>query len=134
MVGFRQMCAEYGIPFLEIMTEVVQFDALNYSEMIEKTLREHPDIDGLFANSDVIAAQAIQICRKMGISVPEQIKIIGFDDSMIAVATAPQLTTIHQPIKEMATIAIELLDKAVAGQLVAKRTVLPVYLVEREST
>ena len=134
VVGFRQMCAEYGIPFIEIMTEVVQFDTLNYREMLEKTLKEHPDIDGLFANSDVIAAQTLQICRNMGIDVPEQIKVIGFDDSMIAVATAPQLTTIHQPIKEMAAIALELLDKAVAGQLVAKRTVLPVYLVEREST
>ncbi len=134
VVGFRQVCAEYGIPFLEIMTEVVQFDSMNYSEMIEKTLREHPDIDGLFANSDVIAAQALQVCRKLGISVPDQIKIIGFDDSMIAPITAPQLTSVHQPIKEMATIAVDLLDKAAAGQLVAKRTVLPVYLVEREST
>ena len=134
VVGFRQVCAEYGIPFLEIMTEVVQFDAMNYVDMIEHTLREHPEIDGLFANSDVIAAQALQICRKLNIDVPGRIKVIGFDDSMIATATAPQLTTIHQPIKEMATIAVELLDKAAAGQLVAKRTVLPVYLVEREST
>lgn len=134
VVGFRQVCAEYGVPFLEIMTEVVQFDALSYSDMIEQTLREHPDIDGLFANSDVIAAQALQICRKLDIDVPGQIKVIGFDDSMIATATAPQLTTIHQPIKEMATIAVELLQKAEDGQLVAKRTVLPVYLVEREST
>lgn len=134
VVGFRQVCAEYGVPFLEIMTEVVQFDALSYSDMIEQTLREHPDIDGLFANSDVIAAQALQICRKLDIDVPGQIKVIGFDDSMIATATAPQLTTIHQPIKEMATIAVDLLKKAEEGQLVAKRTVLPVYLVEREST
>lgn len=134
VVGFRQVCAEYGIPFLEIMTEVVQFDAMSYSDMIEQTLREHPDIDGLFANSDVIAAQALQICRKLDIDVPGQIKVIGFDDSMIATATAPQLTTIHQPIKEMATIAVDLLKKAEEGQLVAKRTVLPVYLVEREST
>lgn len=134
VVGFRQVCAEYGVPFLEIMTEVVQFDAMSYSDMIEQTLREHPDIDGLFANSDVIAAQALQICRKLDIDVPGQIKVIGFDDSMIATATAPQLTTIHQPIKEMATIAVDLLKKAEEGQLVAKRTVLPVYLVEREST
>ncbi|HIW60176.1 MAG TPA: LacI family DNA-binding transcriptional regulator [Candidatus Anaerobutyricum avicola] len=134
VVGFRQMCAEYGIPFLERLTEVEQFDALNYSEMVEEVFREHPDIDGLFGNSDVIAAQAIQVCRKLGLSVPEQVKIIGFDDSMIAPITAPQLTTIHQPIKEMATMAVDFLDKAVVGQIVPKRTVLPVHLVEREST
>lgn len=134
VVGFRQVCAEYNIPFLEILTEVVQFDAMNYVDMIERTLREHPEIDGLFANSDVIAAQALQICRHLGINVPGKIKVIGFDDSMIATATAPQLTTIHQPIKEMATMAVEYLDKAVEGKLVPKRTVLPVYLVERETT
>ena len=60
--------------------------------------------------------------------------MIGFDDVLMASLTTPQLTTIHQPVKEMAEIALNLLDDAVAGKLVPKRTVLPVRLVEREST
>lgn len=132
--GFRKICDEHNIAFLEIMTEVTQFDTMDYMELLERILRENPDIDGLFANSDVIAAQAIQVCRKLHIDVPNQMKIIGFDDSIVAPLTAPQLTTIHQPIKEMAEIAVNLLDDAVGGKIVPKRTVLPVYLVERETT
>ena len=105
-----------------------------YGEMIEEALRKYPETDGLFANSDVIAAQTLQVCRKLGISVPDQLKIIGFDDVRIATLTTPQLTTIHQPVKEMAEIAVGLLHDAVSGKLVAKRTVLPVALIERETT
>ena len=82
----------------------------------------------------MIAAQALQACRKLRISVPDQMKIIGFDDMQIATITTPQLTTIHQPVKEMAEIAISLLHDAVQEKLVPRRTVLPVHLVERETT
>ncbi|MCD8019882.1 MAG: LacI family DNA-binding transcriptional regulator [Clostridiales bacterium] len=132
--GFRKVCDQYGVSFFKINTEVSQFDTMDYQELLVKSLTEHPDVDGIFANSDIIAAQAMQICRKMGIEVPEQMKIIGFDDSIVASLTAPQLTTIHQPVKEMAENAVTLLDAALSGKIVARRTVLPVQLVERETT
>ena len=97
-------------------------------------LRENPETDGIFANSDVIAAQTLQVCRKLQIAVPEQMKIIGFDDVNVAVLTTPQLTSIHQPVEEMAEIALNLLSDSIAGKMVPRRTVMPVYLVEREST
>ena len=56
------------------------YPSLDYHEYIEKILEEHPEIDGIFASSDVIAAQVIQICRKKGIPIPDQIKLVGFDD------------------------------------------------------
>ena len=64
-------------------------------------------------------------------SVPEDMKVVGFDDVNLASLTTPQLTTIHQPIKEMAETAVRLLDDSVAGKMVPRRTVLPVRLVER---
>lgn len=102
--------------------------------MLENTLKKYPETDGLFVNSDIIAAQTLQVCRKLHISVPEQMKIIGFDDVQIASFTTPQLTTIHQPVREMSELAVNLLHDSVAGKLVARKTVLPVYLVERETT
>ena len=117
-----------------MFTEKAQYHNMKYDMMIESALLEHPETDGLFLNSDVIAAQALQVCRKLGRPVPEQMKIIGFDDVNIATLTTPQLTTIHQPVREMAEIAVNLLHDAVGGKVVPKRTVLPVYLVERETT
>ena len=132
--GFRKVCEKYHMPFVEIQTDVQRFENLDYVDLVERNLIEHPDIDGLFANSDVIAAQAMQVCRKLNIRVPEQMKIVGFDDSIVATVTAPQLTSVHQPMKEMAECAVNLLHNAVQGKIVAKRTVLPVQLVKRETT
>lgn len=132
--GFREVCEKKGVVFNEVFTEKTQYHDMKYDQMIEAALREHPETDGLFVNSDVIAAQSLQICRKLGIQVPKQMKIIGFDDVNIAALTTPQLTTVHQPVREMAEIAINLLHDAISGKIVPKRTVLPVYLVERETT
>lgn len=132
--GFREVCGEKGLPFVEVSTEEAQYNSMKYDEMIEDVLRKHPETDGMFLNSDVLAAQALQVCRKLRISVPDQMKIVGFDDVNVASLVTPQLTTIHQPVKEMAEIAVNLLHDSVSGKLVAKRTVLPVYMVERETT
>ncbi len=132
--GFREVCEKNGVTFVELMTEERHYYSMTYTDMIEEALQKYPETDGLFANSDVIAAQTLQVCRKLGIFVPDQLKIVGFDDVRIATLTTPQLTTIHQPVREMAEIAINLLHDAVSGKLVPKRTVLPVALIERETT
>lgn len=132
--GFCEICEKKGVACSEVFTKKMQYHNMNYDAMIESALREHPETDGLFLNSDVIAAQALQTCRRLGIPVPGKMKIIGFDDVNIAVLTTPQLTTIHQPVREMAEIAVNLLHDAASGKIVPKRTVLPVFLVERETT
>lgn len=132
--GFREVCEREKVPFEEILTEEIQYNSLMYGDMIEEALRRYPETDGLFVNSDVIAAQTLQVCRKLHISVPGQLKIIGFDDVFLSTLTTPQLTTIHQPIREMAEIAVNLLHDSASEKLVPKRTVLPVCLVERETT
>ena len=132
--GFQEICRQHKIPFIELMTEEDQFYSMNYEEMLEQALRKHPETDGLFANSDIIAAQALQVCYKLKLPVPEKLKIIGFDDVTISSLTAPKLTTIRQPIKEMAEIAVRLLFEHSSGKIIPKRTLLPVMLIERETT
>lgn len=133
-IGFREVCDENGIFCVEIDPEESSYNDMTYGEMLEDALRRYPKTDGVFASSDVIAAQTLQVCSKLGISVPDQMKIVGFDDVALAQLTTPQLTTIHQPIKEMAQIAVGLLVDAAEGNLVAQQTVLPVQLMERGTT
>lgn len=134
LTGFREVCEREGVPFVELLTDHSAHFYMQYCEKLEQTIKEHPQTDGIFANSDVIAAQVLQTCDKLHIPVPEQMKVIGFDDVNIAELTIPQLTTIHQPVEELAEIAVKLLHDAVTGKLVPLRTVLPVCLVERKST
>ena len=135
-LGFTEICRQEGLTCLDLEEEKTDalYASLDYHEYIEKILDDHPEIDGIFASSDVIAAQVIQICRKKGIQIPDQIKLVGFDDSLISMLTSPAITTIRQPIPEMASLAVQTILPASNKEMAPSRTILPASLVERETT
>ena len=133
-IGFAKVCNEHGIAFKEVVTSSDQYNNLEYHMLLNKELELDKDIDGIFASSDLIAAQVLQVCGKLGKRVPEDVKLVGFDDVLLARLTTPPVSTIHQPIKEMAEMAVDLVISASEGKMVPKRTILPVSYVEREST
>lgn len=132
--GFIEVCEKNGIKHSEIATNQYQYNNLEYHELIEKAISENQEIDGVFASSDLIAAQVIQVCAKYGKKIPQDIKLVGFDDVSIASLTTPTITTIHQPTSEMAELAVDMLIAAAEGKTVASRSILPVTLIKREST
>lgn len=132
--GFIQVCDQAGVKHLEFKTNAKQYNTEEYNAFLEKVLTKNKEIDGIFASSDLIAAQILQVCAKLKILVPEQIKIVGFDDVMISSITTPPITTIHQPVKEMAEMAISLLIDASEKKIVPSKTTLPVFLVKRGTT
>ncbi|KLI64368.1 LacI family DNA-binding transcriptional regulator [Aurantiacibacter marinus] len=90
----------------------------------------HGEIDGVFAASDTIAFTCLQELRKLGIAVPDQIKIVGFDDLPIAEQTLPALTTIRQDIQAGAHGLVDLLLRRLQGEE-TESLVLPPKLVVR---
>ena len=115
-------------------TYEAQFQAMEYKDYIVKILRENPQFDGIFASSDVIAAQVLQACALLGIRVPQELKLVGFDDVEIATLTTPRITTIRQPIEEMCRYAITNILLKLEQKMIPSKTVLPVELIERETT
>ena len=111
----------------------VFYNEMNYYEIIREGLDRYPETDGVFASSDIIAAQVIQVCSERGISVPGKMKVVGFDDVNVASLTTPGLTTIRQPVKEMAEAAVKALVSAAKGEMVPAKSVFPVSLVIRGS-
>lgn len=132
--GFIEVCEEHHVAHLEYKTSVKQYNESEYHEFLKNALSDNRDCDGIFASSDMIAAQVIQVARRFGIRIPEDMKLVGFDDTNIAMLTTPTITTIHQPVEEMMHAAVEELLSAAEGMVVPSRTILPVRLVEREST
>ena len=65
-------------------------------------LERDPAIDGVFAGNDLMALGAMHALQAAGRRVPDDVAVIGFDDSSIATIARPMLTTIRQPIEEMA--------------------------------
>lgn len=106
---------------------------MNYYEYIKDTLNEMKNIDGIFASIYLIAAQVSQVCNELNIKILSDVKLFGFDDVEIAKLTTSTITTIHQPIKEIARLAVELIDAKYKNIEVNEQTILPIELVVRNS-
>lgn len=132
-LGFRDVCKASGVSGKILLNDNLAYGSMNYHDFIEAGIRENSETDGIFASSDLIAAQVIQVCASMGISIPGQIKLVGFDDVMIASVTTPTITTIHQPVREMAKLSVDYIIRSLEGEIVPSNVVLPVKLVRRES-
>lgn len=88
--------------------------------------------DALFAFNDEAAIGAMAGARDLGLSVPDDISIVGFDDSYIAQLAWPQLTTVHQPIADIAMRAIEIMSEQ--SDKASGSVYLPTHLVVRNSS
>jgi DNA-binding LacI/PurR family transcriptional regulator len=90
-------------------------------------------ITALFCYCDTVAVGAILACRKLGIDVPAQISVVGFDDNDLCEIVCPALTTVGQPKREMGQTAMRMLLASIDGEMVSDHVVKP-YLVVRDST
>ncbi|MEK8145973.1 substrate-binding domain-containing protein [Streptomyces sp. M10(2022)] len=101
---------------------------------MERLLIEHPDLDAVFACNDLMAMGACHVLREHGRRVPEDVAVIGFDDSSAASACRPALTTVRQPVEDMAAeMARLLLDRLARPDSPATSVIFEPALVVRDS-
>lgn len=131
--AFMDVCRTRGVEGKTFYASEDQFNRQNYEAWIETIIRENEGIDGIFATSDVMAAQVIRACCRLKLRVPEDISVVGFDDTSIAALTYPAITSVHQPIEQMCEYAIDALVRKIRGEMVPSKIVFPVTLEERES-
>ena len=102
-------------------------------ELTRKLIKSKTKFDGIFAANDQTAVGVINVLLQNGISVPDKIKVIGFDDSPIAARNIPTITSIRQPIRELGAEVAATLLKILDGKEVENKTI-DVKLVKRQST
>ena len=129
--GYRDVCRERGI--LEQTVEC-DYDFNQGMAMTEELLDRFPDVDGIIACNDIVAISTYKVLHKRGISVPEKVQLIGFDDISFASLLSPELTTISQPVKEMAKKAVELIVNNELTGMTGGKFIFPVTLVARQTT
>lgn len=132
--AFRAVMEEHGIEHIIIQTDMNVFDQVQYEQKIYQLFKDHPDIDGLFATSDIIAAFAVKECMAAGKRIPDDVRIIGYDDVKAARWITPELTTIKQPISEIGKMAVDLIVKQLNEDFFETENIIPVSLVERATT
>lgn len=95
-------------------------------------LARRPDLDAVFVASDLMALGAIDVLRRAGRRVPDDVAVGGFDDSPGAVSAVPPLTTMRQPFRRISAEMVRLLLGRITGEPPAT-VILPTELVVRES-
>ncbi|GAA1006918.1 LacI family DNA-binding transcriptional regulator [Acrocarpospora pleiomorpha] len=98
-----------------------------------RLLERSPDLDAVFAASDVMASGALSTLRAAGRRVPEDVALGGFDDSAVAMSTHPALTTIRQPLAEIAEETVRILLDLIDGAEHVPSVTVPTQLIVRDS-
>ncbi len=129
--GYRQALADWGVP--EGPTEDGNFTADGGAAAMRRILDSGAVPDAVFVASDLMARGALSVLAREGLRVPEDVAVIGFDDSPVATSVSPQLTTMRQPSfaqgEQMASVLLDLL----AGKQPRHVTILETELIVRDS-
>ncbi|WP_040282494.1 LacI family DNA-binding transcriptional regulator [Tessaracoccus massiliensis] len=129
LLGYRAAMGGTFDPELAVWTG---WDEASGFESMRSLLEREPQIDGVLAASDRIAAGALQALSLGGKNVPADVSLIGFDDHNLATAVTPALTTVRQPLNQEGRLAAETALDMIAGAP-ARTIVLDMELIERDS-
>lgn len=132
--GYKEALKKHKIPLKDEYITIGSFLRTPARTAAERLLHLVQRPTALFAASDVMALETIDLAKKEGLSVPEDLSVIGFDDNPIAMYSSVGLTTVRQPIVEMGQLGLETLNQIAQSKVKQPiKTVLPAKLVLRES-
>ncbi len=132
--GYKEALRKHGIPFQQSYVKQGYFVYESGFEAARELLRLRKPPTAIFASNDDMAAGVLMAAHEMNIPVPEQLSVVGFDDTYVARIVWPRLTTVHQPSYDMAYAATDLLLQTLKGGTAPGSVRLPYELVFREST
>jgi len=135
LAGFRDEGVAAGLDVSERFIEVADFSHDGGRTAMERLLDRNPDLDAVFVASDLMALGALAALRAAGRRVPDDVAVVGFDDSPLAMTTEPPLSSVGQPIEEMGRELARLLVhqlRAPGGP--PRRVILDTRLVIRGSS
>ena len=129
--GFYQVMDEANV---DVYSFDLDFRSPDIND-IEMFIKKHPDVNGIFCSSDVIAMYTTSVLQRLGYKIPEDVQIIGYDNIEMSAILLPTLTTISQNLIDIGKVAIETLLKIMNKKEIEElHQVIPVTLIERDST
>jgi LacI family transcriptional regulator len=131
--GYRAALQKAGIEIDPALIRVGGYQPDSAEEAARQMLEPDDRPSAIFAANDVSALATISVARTLGLAVPEDLSVIGFDNVPESALSEPPLTTIEQPIQQMGFDAAQILIRLIAEQPVPTHTMLPTRLVVRGS-
>lgn len=134
LAGYRSAVEAAGRTYDETLVAVGDFTVVGGYAATHELLERRPDVDAIFAASDLAAIGVLRALRESGRRIGDDVTVIGFDDIPAAAEQQPPLSTVKQPISALGTAMTRLLlDRIEGRQGLHRRTVLPVELVLRDT-
>jgi DNA-binding LacI/PurR family transcriptional regulator len=133
LLGYQDALIDSGRKPLKKHVALGDFTIEGGARAMRNLLRADPDIDAVFAASDLTALGAMRTLSEMGRTIPTDVALVGFDDVREASVVEPALTTVRQSMDELGHTMARTLLSRIAGEEVPQITVLPVEIVRRES-
>jgi LacI family repressor for deo operon, udp, cdd, tsx, nupC, and nupG len=133
--GYQQALAGYDLKIDETLLAYGDFSSESGNAAATTLLRLAAPPTAIFAISDEMAIGAVGAAKAAGLKVPDQISVMGFDDSPFAVTYDPPLSTVHQPFDSIGRVAMQLMLEILRGNAaVAETVILPTRVLVRSST
>jgi len=132
--GYMDGLSDSGLEFSEQLVASGDNSFGSGLSCAETLLKQNPRPTAIFAANDDMAAAVLRVANRMGIDVPEQLSVAGFDDTALAQQIDPALTTVRQPLVSMATHAVEILAESNNSKLGKQHQIVPAKIMIREST
>lgn len=139
LLGYRKALEDHGIPFDENLVCYMELNVDQYSfksgyKITKKLLKRNVPFTALYATSDTLAIGACRALKEAGIQVPEDCSVAGFDGMDAGEFYIPSITTIRQPVEEIAQASAKLLFDMIKKKEQPKRMIFEGELMVREST
>lgn len=129
--GFLEAMGALGLPVGDANVAMCDRSAASATQSALKLLSGPDRPTAVLAVSDVVAAGVMKAARRLGLSVPEQLAVTGYDDSAICNLLEPELTSVHVDVRRMGETAVDLLRQGMDGGDPPRLTVIPTKLTER---
>lgn len=135
LLGYQQGLIEAGVILdPNLVLSVKDFSPEASAAAVRQALSSGVRFDGVVCRDDKFAIGALQALRDAGIGVPEQVAVVGWDDTAMGSYTTPSLTSVAPSKRELAKVALELLDERIKGyQGIGRHRVVPHSLAIRQS-
>ncbi|WP_446724970.1 LacI family DNA-binding transcriptional regulator [Nocardiopsis sp. N85] len=132
--GYQRVMAEAGLDIDDRFVVQGDFSVEGGARAMERLLDGGAEPDAIFVASDMMAIGGLRVLRSRGLRVPDDIALIGHDDTLMAQHSDPALTTVHQPTVQMGReMARLLVDVAIPRVSESETIILATHLVTRES-
>jgi len=132
--GYKEAMGKHGLSIPHNYITYGEFLRTPARKAAEKLIKLKDRPTAIFAASDVMALEVLDVARRHGLQVPNDVSVVGFDDNPINTTSSVKLSTVSQPLIEMGRLGVESLDQISSGKArLPVKLMLPTRFIKRES-